>query len=169
MNYQLYILCGLPFSGKTTLAKKLVAKLGFIRIDLDEVKFELFGQGIKDDQIDQSGWDRVYQAMYQNIKTALLKGDTVIHDTGNFTKSERDLVKKIADDLNLKPLTIFVNTPLAVAKNRWLKNKITKKRFDIAEASFADCARELEPPAPSEPHLVFNYNDSVDDWINKNF
>lgn len=32
---RLYILCGLPFSGKTTLAKKLEKRLGFVLIDID--------------------------------------------------------------------------------------------------------------------------------------
>jgi predicted kinase len=91
---KLIILCGIPFSGKSTLAKELADKLGAIRIDLDEVKFDLFGKGIHDSEIDQSGWDKIYQEMYKKIETALKERQTVIHDTGNFTKYERNLISK---------------------------------------------------------------------------
>ena len=59
MNIKLYILCGIPFSGKTTLANKVVEMLGFKRIDLDEIKFKIFGPKITDSQIDQDGWNKV--------------------------------------------------------------------------------------------------------------
>jgi predicted kinase len=83
---KLLILCGIPFAGKSTLADKLVSNYGFSRVDLDEIKFELFGKDIDDDQFTQSQWDRVYQQMYQQIESLLKKGKSVIHDTGNFTK-----------------------------------------------------------------------------------
>jgi len=60
---KLYILCGIPFSGKSVLANKIVERFGYTRIDLDEVKFQIFGQSITDGEIDQSGWDKIYQEM----------------------------------------------------------------------------------------------------------
>jgi len=82
----LYIFCGIPFSGKTVLTKELASRLGYTRIDLDEVKEELFGQDVADAEIDASGWDTVYAKMYGQIARALRNGQTVIHDTGNFTR-----------------------------------------------------------------------------------
>ncbi len=32
---RLYILCGLPFAGKTMLAKELEKRVGFVLIDID--------------------------------------------------------------------------------------------------------------------------------------
>ncbi|HPJ16651.1 MAG TPA: ATP-binding protein [Candidatus Woesebacteria bacterium] len=165
MKNKLYILCGIPFSGKTTLAKRLAEKLGFTRIDLDEVKFELFNPNILDVEIDQSGWDRVYQEMYLRIKQVLENGETVVHDTGNFTKAERDLVKKIADQLNIETTTIFVDIPKEEALKRLLENRITKKRFDVDMADFESTTKEMEPPTEDEKHLVFKWTDDVDGWI----
>lgn len=104
---KLYLLCGIPFSGKTTLAKEIVRKLGYTRIDLDDIKFELHGTDVKDEELKQEDWDVIYQEMYKRIKTSLKEGQTVIHDTGNFTKYERGLVRKIADKLNIPTITIF--------------------------------------------------------------
>lgn len=169
MNNKLYILCGIPFSGKSTQAKKLVEKLGFTRIDLDEVKFELFGYSIMDSQIDQSGWDAVFREMYIRIKEELNNGKTVVHDTGNFTKHERSLVKKIADDLGIETITIFVDTPKDEAYKRLMKNRLTKDRFDVADEDFEETTIEMEPPKDDEKHLVFKWTDSMDEWIKANF
>lgn len=168
MNNKLYILCGLPFSGKSTLAKRIVEKTGFTRIDLDEIKFEMFGKGITDSQVDQSGWDKVYQEMYQRIRTALSEGNTVIHDTGNFTKYERSLVRKIADEIGVETTTVLIDIPEAEARQRLLKNRVTKSRFDISDNDFRSTVKEMEKPDNTEKHLVFQWNEHQDKWIDDN-
>ena len=88
---RLYIFCGIPFSGKTTIAKKVADKFGFVRIDLDDIKFDLFGKNARDEELKQTDWDKIYAKMYEEIKNNLKNGKTVINDTGNFTKQERIL------------------------------------------------------------------------------
>jgi len=168
MSNKLYILCGIPFSGKTTLARRMVNKFGFTRIDLDEVKFNLFGSSITDSEIDKSGWDRVYQVMYKEIEDSLKLGKTVIHDTGNFTKNERVLVKKIADDLGIESITIFVDTPEKEAYKRLLMNRNNKERFDVSDADFKSTTIEMEIPDVDEKHFIYKWTDDFDSWAGIN-
>jgi predicted kinase len=168
MSNKLYILCGIPFSGKTTLAKRMVDKFGFTRIDLDEVKFDLFSSSITDSEIDQSGWDKVYQEMYRRIRESLNKGETVIHDTGNFTKYERGLVKKIADDLGIESITIFVDISEEEAYKRLLENRTTGERFDVDDADFVSTVSEMEKPRDDEKHIIYHRNDDFDSWTKSN-
>ncbi len=165
---KLYILCGIPFSGKTTLAKQVVRKRRYTRIDLDDIKFEIYGNGIKDEELKQTDWDIVYQRMYKMIDDALIEGKTVIHDTGNFTKHERGLVKQIADKLNIDTIMIFVDTPSSVAYERLLKNRSANKRFDVSDNDFNETVKEMEPPTADENPLIFHYDEAVDSWIDKN-
>lgn len=165
----LYIFCGIPFSGKTTLAKKLSEKFGFVRVDLDEVKFDLFGKDILDQQIDQAGWDKVYQKTYETIENHLKNKKTVLYDTGNFTKHERDLVRKIADKLNIQTKTIFVNIPKETAEKRWQENKLSKTRFDISENSFREAVAEMEPPDSDENVIVYDEKNTFEDWSKETF
>lgn len=67
---QLYIMCGFPFTGKSTLSKQIAEVKHFTRIDLDEVKVELLGD-VKEEDITQAQWDEVYKQMYAQIETAL--------------------------------------------------------------------------------------------------
>jgi predicted kinase len=162
---KLYILCGIPFSGKTILAKKIAENPNFIRVDLDEVKFDLFGQSIKDSEINQEGWNKVYQEMYQRIEGFLRQGKNVVNDTGNFTKHERDLVKQIADKLSLETAVVFVNTPEKIAHERLLKNRQTKERFDVEDEDFKQTVAEMQVPTEEENVVVYNYGESLDNWV----
>ncbi|MFA5894237.1 MAG: ATP-binding protein [Candidatus Shapirobacteria bacterium] len=168
MNNKLYILCGIPFSGKTTLAKKMEDKLNTLSIDLDAIKFEFFGNDATDALIGKEGWNRIYQEMYQRIKDALSSGRTVVHDTGNFTKYERDLVRKIAEEQKLESTTIFVDIPTAEAYKRLVANRQTKARFDVPDDDFYGVVEEMEIPDANEKPLVLKWNDSFDNWIDKN-
>lgn len=164
---KLYILCGIPFSGKSTLAKAISSKKGFQRVDLDEVKFEMYGNDVNDEDLQQNDWDLIYQKMYQIIEDFLKQGKTVVHDTGNFTKYERKLVSQIADKLGIETLTIFVDTPKSTAYERLIQNRRTKSRFDVTSDDFENTVAEMEPPLEDENVLVFKANDDVDLWINE--
>lgn len=166
---KLYILCGIPFSGKTTLAKELEKRLGFARIDLDEVKFELLGQNVKDEDIKESQWNKIYLEMYQKIEEALKEGKTVVHDTGNFTRNERGMVKNIADKLGVESITIFVYIPIPEARKRILGNRETNHRFDVTDKDFESTVNEMEPPTNGENFIVYDSSQSLEDWLKQNF
>jgi len=168
VNNKLYILCGIPFSGKSTLAKKMEDKLNTLSIDLDAIKFEFFGSDATDAQIGKEGWNRIYQEMYQRIKDALASGRSVVHDTGNFTKYERDLVRKIAAELKIDSVTIFVDIPTAEAYKRLVSNRHTKLRFDVPDDDFYGVVEEMEIPDTSEKHLVIKWNENIEKWIDIN-
>lgn len=164
----LYVLCGLPFSGKTTFAKELCRIKGWMRVDLDDIKFDLFGDQVKDNDLVQKDWDLVYQRMYKEILDLLSSGVTVVHDTGNFTKHERSLVINIAKRLGLRSMVIWVNTPESVARERLLANRVSGVRFDVSDDDFNSTVNELVPPDNSEDHLVYETTITPEAWIARN-
>jgi predicted kinase len=166
---KLYIFCGIPFSGKSTLARELARQKGYARIDLDEVKFELYGNSVKDLDLQQEDWDKIYQEMYRRIKAALQSGQTVVHDTGNFTKYERGLVRQIANKLSIETITIFVDIPKAVAKERLIANRTTNDRFNVTDQEFEDAVNEMEIPGVDEHTMTYAPGTPVDSWIRKHF
>lgn len=162
----LYILCGIPFAGKTTLAKELVKRLGFLRIDLDDIKFELLGKDIRDEDVKQNQWDKIYLEMYQRIEKALKVGKTVVHDAGNFTKHERELVRNIANKVGVETKTIFVDVSVAEANKRLLDNKETNQRFEISEKDFENAVSEMESPTENENFIVYDSSQTIEKLIN---
>jgi predicted kinase len=169
MTNKLYIFCGIPFSGKSTLTKEIAKQKGYARIDLDEVKFRLYGNGVEDAGLQQKDWDTIYQATYKEVEAALKAGQTVIHDTGNFTKYERNLVRQIARKLNVEATTVFVNTPEGIARERLIANRQTSVRFNVTDKEFEEAVAEMEPPGESESHFSYVHGTPVDLWLEKYF
>lgn len=166
---KLYILCGIPLSGKSTLATELVKRFGFTRIDLDEIKFELYGTHKKDSGMIERDWNYVYEEMYKRVDAELKTGRTVIHDTGNFTKKERNEVRQIADRLGTQTITIFLDTPPDIVRERLVKNRNTNQRFDVDQKDFESTVAEMEPPSADENPILFHHNESVEEWVKDNF
>lgn len=50
-----YLMVGYPFAGKTTLAKALEKRFGFVRLNIDEVKIAMEYEGVSDDDVHLTG------------------------------------------------------------------------------------------------------------------
>ncbi len=161
----LFIMCGLPFSGKTTFAKLVGKELGIQRVDLDEVKFEHGFEGISDDDMTEENWDDIFEDAYKRIEDLLKENGNVICDFSNLEKGYRDKLREIAQRNNAKPMVIYLNTPFNIIRERWLKNKETGERFDLTERVINESIEDLEIPGEDENTIVFNYELSVDDWV----
>src|SRR5690349_13392248 len=63
---RLYILCGLPFAGKTTLAGVLSDRLGLARLALDDIISE-WGVGLDGRPIPAEHWAAAYNEAYRRL------------------------------------------------------------------------------------------------------
>lgn len=160
----LYILCGLPFAGKTTFAKKLEEKLGFVRISPDDIRFEL---DIKHQPSDQE-WEKIFEESYKRIDNALQTNKSVISDSLNFKKEERDILRTIAKNNNTQTKVVYINTPLDTVKQRWQENKKTMKRNDVPSDDFMLVVTNFDIPDKEENILIFQPEQDLDAWIKTN-
>ena len=85
---RLIILCGLPGSGKTALAKTLENKLGALRMSADEWMDAL---GI--DLYDEAARAKIETLQWQVGQKLLTRGLTVIIEWGTWGRSERDALR----------------------------------------------------------------------------
>jgi predicted kinase len=161
---QLYIVCGLPFAGKTTLAKALEQRLGFTRIDLDQINTAL-GVGLDGSPISPKEWDRTYAESYRQLGVALAAGQSVVYDATNFTKAQRDHLRAIANALNAPARVIYVALSEAEARLRWLSNRATHERYDVRDEDFELVATHFEPPIAEEQVIYYYPSQPLDDWI----
>jgi predicted kinase len=77
----LYILCGLPFAGKTTLARALFKHCGFVHLDLDSTaraKGLFPEEGVDDEQ-----WSQIFREAYECTAALLVSGKSVVFDAMN--------------------------------------------------------------------------------------
>ena len=147
---KLYILCGYPFAGKSTIAKALINKYGFVRVAIDDIKKE---QGIVDnvsEEITAEELQGVYDIYQDRIVNNLKSGKSVITDTVAHTRESRDGLRKIAKENNAETVILYVNTPLDIVKERWMKNRNTQERNDVLDKDFNSVVNNFEVPGNDE-------------------
>ncbi len=163
-NPCLYILCGLSFAGKTTLAKEMVNVLGIKHVAIDDINTE---RGIWNGETGLSSeeWEKTYEIAYQRITMFLGQGESVVDDSANFTKEQRDRLRTIAERYNAQTCVIFVDVPLAEVQHRWQENRQTLLRADVRDDDFAHVVEQFEPPAANENVLRYDGSVSAEVWI----
>lgn len=163
-----YILVGLPFSGKTTLSKAISEKLGIPRVNLDEVKFEMGFEGVSDNHMTHEQWKEIFDETDKRVAEHLKQGKSVLHETSWTKRWKRDRARKLATDLGIDSVVIYVKVPQEVARERWLKNRDEQNRFDLPEDVFEEAAKEFEIPRQDENLIVYDQAIPVDEWIERN-
>ena len=104
----IYILCGLPASGKTTLSKQLATKCNTKLYHYDEFKRSLKLQENK----------QIHQCLYQLIVSDLLAGNNVVlDDLHTCLEWRQDLLSAIQDIL-CKKILVVMTTPLEECVHR---------------------------------------------------
>ena len=113
----LYLMVGLPGSGKTTRAKELEQETRAVRFTPDEWHIFLFGDDFGDNSpaaraLHGQRHDRVEQLMWTVGQDLLRKGVSVILDFGFWAKEQREEKRREARALGADFQICYVHAPL---------------------------------------------------------
>ena len=158
----LYLLCGLPFSGKTTLQNKLVTRFGFQAVSVDQIMDErdMWADG----RPTQDDWDAAYSEAYRQIKQHLSEGKTVLFDCANLRLRERESARTIAGSLGCSHRLIYVNTPPEEIRRRRRRNEETHERSPVDQEMMEAAFQMFEEPTESEHPILYTHLTEMDEW-----
>jgi predicted kinase len=144
---RLVLMCGLPGSGKTTLARQLEEALPALRLCGDEWMTNL---GI--DLFDEAARDRIEQLFWGLAQQVLALGQSVILESGFWTRSERDEKRLVARAIGAAVELRVLDVPLA---ERWdrieTRNALPSSgTVPISYAQLAGWDAFFERPTPDE-------------------
>lgn len=164
----LYVMCGLPFAGKSTLARMLAGTFGWTYISMDTINDEL-GQGLDGAAISAEGWDATYSEAYRRVGAALAASEIVIYDAPNHLRAQRDDLREIAAQHRAEVIVILVAVPAELAMERWRHNRQTGQRFDVRDEDFMHVVERFEPPTTHEHALRYDQSVPLEDWLRAHF
>lgn len=159
----LYIMYGLPFSGRTTLARALADQCGYVHLDLDAIARtkNLFPeQGINDEQ-----WGEVFREAYRQVAALLMSGTSTIFDAVNYDRIGRDRLRTIVHQSGSSVHVIYINLSMQEIEQRRQANQAKPQRPPVRDQDFVELVTEFEIPTFEENLFVYDGTQSIPEWI----
>ena len=144
---RLHLICGLPCSGKTTLAKQLETEIPALRFSPDEWMARIVGDGF-----DEARRKAVEATQWQIAVRAVGLGINVVLENGFWTRSERDLLQSKAKTLSVRIKLHYLNVPREELLRRIaVRNAAAPPdTFPITEAQLDAWSRLFDTPTADE-------------------
>jgi predicted kinase len=143
---RMWMLCGLSFSGKSTLARKLASEHGASVVSLDALNDER-GVGYGGDGLPGEVWGETLALALERIDHLLAGGRDVVVDDTCCYRWIRDRFREVAERRGAEVSLLFLDTPLAEIARR--RAEATERR-GIADAVFDEHLRTFERPGEDE-------------------
>lgn len=143
----LFMLCGLPCSGKSTLARELEAEHGALRLSADEWISRL--------GLDPRGEDlraEIERIQVEIAARVLANSCDVIMETGFWRREERDRGRAVARAAGADCKLIFLDAPIEELRRRAaIRNAaLPPHTFPIEEGELEAWTAQFERPAADE-------------------
>jgi predicted kinase len=150
----LTIFCGLPGSGKTTLARELEAGGAGVRLCTDEWQ-DALGIPFTDGDLHE----RLQRRLAEHALLLLRRGVSVILEDGLWTRAERAVRIRDARAAGARVELHVFEVPIDELERR-LEHRAVQRisgAYPVTPAQLRAAARVFEPPAPDELARVDRY------------
>jgi predicted kinase len=146
----LYLMCGLSFSGKTTIALNLAKSQQAVLISLDEINKER-GLGFGGDGlIPPNEWRKTHEIALHRLEAHMDSETDIVLDDTNCFRFLRDSYREVASERGYKTLVVVMKVSLEEIERRRLRNTEGPTRNGIREEVFRHLLDHFEWPAVDE-------------------
>jgi len=148
----LVLMCGLSFSGKSTLAVQLSDELSAELLSLDQINEERGldgGQGIPLEE-----WAKTNQIAHERAGALLASGRHVVVDDTGSPRFIRDEWRATAAAAGAPFVLVWVQVTPEFQRQRVHTNRDSQARRDVTDAVLAEHAASFQPPDEEDPLIV---------------
>ncbi len=163
----LYLLCGIAFSGKTTLGRAISQHAGLRVVSTDEIlALRGFSGG---DGVPFQEWEKTHAIAVGWLDRLMASGEDLVVDDTNCYRWIRDRFRWLAGRHDYATRVIYLETPLDVLHRRRRANERSGERHRVVDEVFESHAADFEPPADDEDALRFGPGDELEAWLVAHF
>jgi len=161
---KLFILTGISFSGKSSLARAISQALDIPIIDPDSIAHES-GFGLGGEFLSDAQWAVFHGEAEERAARLLEAGRSLVYDTTAFNRRQRQGLRDLAGRHNAESVLLWVSTSRDEARRRWARNNETRERFAVHAEDFDMIANHFEPPDNDEPRLTYDGAQDPGQWV----
>lgn len=147
---RLILVCGLPGTGKTTIAKYIADKTGSFVFNTDTVRKELFDKP----KYTEKEKELIYNLLFEMAEKFLRSAKNVVLDGTFYKKELRARVRKMAESMKSDFHLVEVVCNERILKERMGKRKKEKTPSDADFGIYRKIRKEYEPIR--EKHFVID-------------
>jgi predicted kinase len=156
-------MCGLPFSGKTTLARALADQYDCVHLDLDSLA-NLNGFS-PEEGIDDKQWSLLFSEAHQHLAALLSLGKSVVFDAVNCDRVGRDRLRAVAQQNGSAVYVIYTKLTIQELAQRRHANRNNRQRPNVRDKDFVELLRDFEVPTAKENLIVYDGAQPIAEWI----
>jgi predicted kinase len=162
----LFLLCGLPFSGKSTLARALQDRFGIVHVEVD--RYHAGGQeGFDGRRIGRGEWIAAYLAAYREVEQAFATGKSVVFDAVSYRRTQRERIRRIAAKHGVSMTIVYLDVTPEEARTRVAVNRCNPVRVNVPDDDIAEIAAEMQPPQDDERAIVYHPSEAIESWLDR--
>jgi predicted kinase len=156
----LYLMCGLPFSGKSTLARAIAARVEGDVVSLDELNAE---RGIaRSFDMPVTEWAETHELALQRCRTLMAAGQAVVVDDTNCYRWLREDHRRDAKAAGYETIVVLLDVPLETCLER---ARLGEPEIPSAVEAMVRMAQEFEAPTLDERPLIFDGESEMGAWL----
>src|SRR5262249_22351511 len=157
--------CGVAFSGKSTLARRIADELSISVISLDAINHERGLRGGEGMSITQ--WEETSAIAMDRLGQCLREGKSAVVDDTFSRRFPRDRCKVVALECGAEFTIVFVDTPIAEIRARRDANYQRATRHHVRDDVFEDHYKTFQFPTPDEPVVRVAGGFDLQSWLNE--
>ena len=161
----LYLMCGAPFSGKTTLAQAFASKTKSQYLSLDDIMRQR-GLDLSQAQPGEE-WEKAHQICLQRMDALMCEQASIVLDDTNNLRWLRDRFRHLALHHRYQVVIIFLNIPLAELERRRKHVLLSRERNSLPDEVFYEVIEHFEQPDEDEQKLVWDATLDMNEWMEK--
>jgi len=155
-------LTGLPFSGKSTLAKVLSEELSLPIVNYDNDVYAKHKHEVPAGTLPAKEFEMIETIAREYLAKKLIAGQSLIYDDLGLQKEDPEHIRQLASENGANYVLVFVDTPIEVIEERRSLNHQTNGREHIDSEKLHLDISLLEKPQPDEPAIVVTPSTSIE-------
>jgi predicted kinase len=161
----LVLLCGRPFSGKSTLAGALEERHGAAVVSFDAINLE---RGLRGgDGIPVEEWGRTLDLAKERAAALLRTRPLVVLDDTLCYRWIRDALRALALDAGAAVVLVYLDPAPSVLEGRMAANAASRTRPGLAPAVLEAHLAGFEPPGPDEEAACLRDARDIERWLER--